>query len=886
MKSWYWASLGRELRSSWKSLSLATLSLFLAITALTSVLLLDSRLSEQTQKQAELLLGGDLEIQDVRLLPESLLEKIQTSDKVRSHTRITTFITLMSSAGVERPRLVETLAIDEKFPLGSALKMSPQADYDQLKRGGVWVEKGLADALGLRPVASPVPMTLNEKALQSLLSDKRAMRIGKRIFPIVSLVENDQMRDFGSFAVGARIYMARESAQKNKFISAQSRIRDKFILQLAKSISATDGKKWLQGELETFSSGSLALKTKDDALRNAFKPARSLFLFYDAIGFAVLILLGLGCSQGIYSYLNRKKTDADILNRLGAPRTQTAALYIGNVVVLALAAFACGIWAGQHFCETFLVPRLSLWTPGQMAAATSGGPAAGLALRFGAAGLLLTTSLVLPGALVLLSNKKTLEIIDSGDKKYFPKFTSPLQKIATLAKNSPDFLWIFANFLLSFLISREVLLNSIIIVILTGIYFAVRGIVRAARRFGVGSPIKLPLFFRLATSEISSRPTQSALSLLLFCLSVCLIVFLLDLRLNIESQLTGGFNLKERPNIFVLDAPPESLKTVERILAKEQAVTVLNEKITRARLESINGKDYDSFIQQLDEKKDVKQRAKRLFNREQNLTSRLELSADENIIAGQFWSKSSAETNLAEVSVERGIADALGIQLGDKIIFNIQGVPVKVKVSSLRTVRWMNFRPNFLFVLHPSVLSDAPYSALVAAHIQDPKSKSQVLSRLFQELPGLTTIDASEFSAMANRLIQAALDIVRTLGWILFAGALINVGLTAWTSYSVRAQHFSLYRCLGANNAVVMSACVSEFLILCVVGVGLGLIASTLLSTLVAEFILTADDQLNNSLFPSVTVATTVLCIGTAAGCLTAAFILKQPPLKILRQPS
>jgi putative ABC transport system permease protein len=344
--------------------------------------------------------------------------------------------------------------------------------------------------------------------------------------------------------------------------------------------------------------------------------------------------------------------------------------------------------------------------------------------------------------------------------------------------------------------------------------------------------------------------------------------------------------MKERPNIFVLDAPPENLKTVEKILSKENAVTVLNEKITRARLESINGKDSESFLQNFEGQPEAKQNAQRLFNREQNLTSRHELSADETVVAGQFWSKSPANANLAEVSVERGIAETLRIQLGDKLVFNIQGVPVKVKVTSLRVVRWMNFRPNFLFILHPSVLMDAPYSALVAAHIQDPKGKSQALSKLFQELPGLTTIDASEFSAAANRLIQGAIDIVRTLGWILFAGALINVCLTAWTSYTLRAQHFSLYRCLGANNTVVMSACVAEFLILCVVGIGLGLAASGVLSALVAAFILNADDQLNNSFLPSVSVAATLLCIGTAAGVLTATLILKQPPLKILRQPS
>lgn len=200
-------------------------------------------------------------------------------------------------------------------------------------------------------------------------------------------------------------------------------------------------------------------------------------------------------------------------------------------------------------------------------------------------------------------------------------------------------------------------------------------------------------------------------------------------------------------------------------------------------------------------------------------------------------------------------------------------------------MRWQSFRPNFLFVLHPSVLHEAPYSALIAATIQENKARNETMSTLFQNHPGLTSIDANEFSQLAEQLVNAAVGIVRTLSLMLFAGALLNTLLTAWTSFSLRAKNFSLYRCLGANNALVMGSCLAEFVLMAVVGCAIGLGASWVLSAIVERSLLTADDQLNTSLLPSLSVGITVLALSTVIGVISAILILRQAPLRVLRRP-
>jgi putative ABC transport system permease protein len=885
MRGWFWPALRRELRTSWTRLSLSALALILATAAMTSIILTDARLSQQTKKQADLVLGGDAEIFDVRLLPDSLLEKIQSSAKVSRKSRVTTFITMLNAGSNARPRLVEAITIDESWPLVPGMKVQPSPAYERLQQGGVWLERSWATNLELQPLKEPLGREPGEKTLQKLLSERKAIRIGKKVFPIVGLVENDQMRDFASFAIGARIYMARETALRQRFISAQSRVRDKFIVQFAQDVDLKEGMKWLSNEVAALGSAQPNLRSKEDALAGAFKPARSLFVFYDAIGFSLLVLLGLGCAQGIHSYLSRKHADARILTMLGAQRTHTALLYVGNVLVVAVISLFIGTSAGQLLFQEQVLPRLVRLTPG-LSPELAPTDLAAIGMRFFAGVLILTLALVLPGAMLFLkSNASRTELLLTRVPTFIERLKMTGLKALSSLEKFPDLVWLFAAFLLSFLISSESLLNTLLVLFLTGVYLLVRISIRAIARFGLNSRFRLPLFFRLASSEIASRPTQSTLSLLLFCLSACLVVFLWDLRSNIVGQLTNSFASGTRPNIFVLDSPPESENSVREILKSGNAVGIWSEKLTRARIESINGKDPEQWMESLTIKQESLQRAKRLLNREQNLTSRTAPGADEQIISGSFWSDPSVKKVQNEVSVENGIAELLNIRLGDQITFNIQGVAVKVKVTSLRRVRWQSFRPNFLFVLHPSVLHEAPYSALIAANIQESKSRNDTMSALFQNHPGLTSIDANEFSLIAGQLVTAAVEIVRTLSLMLFAGALLNTCLTAWTSFSLRAKNFSLYRCLGANNALVMGSCLAEFVLMAVVGCVIGLGASWGLSAVVENSLLTADDQLNNSIVPSLSVGLTILALSTLIGLISALLILRQAPLRELRRP-
>lgn len=888
MNRWFRPAFQRELRSSWKRLSLAAVTLCLGMAALTALLLANARLESQSRRQADAILGGDAEVSDVRLLPEKLLETFLSSPQIARRTRVTSFVSMASLQQSGRPRLVEVLAIEDSYPLVPGMRVRPAYSFDQLRAGGVLVDSSFAATHSITPVSEKDSKDFSEKNLQRLLAERKAIRIGKKIFPVAGLAENDQMRDFASMSLASRIYIARDVAVRQKLISGQSRIRDRLLVQFPDNGKIENSIRWLKNEVGKSESSKPAVRTKEDALNAAFKPARSLFLFFNAIGFSALILLGLGSAQGIHSYLQRKQADARIMSNLGASRPLLALLYVGNVIFITAVSLALGSWVGQLIFRHEISPRIAQWFAGPAVDISLTGSGV-VAYKFAISAFILTLSLILPGALAYLRQPRSgSSFID------FKSADDPLPKkmfigFLELLENFPDLIWLISALLLSFLVSSEAGFNLIMVVVLTAVYLTLRLAVLIVSRIGLSPSIRLPLSVRIAGSEIGARPNQSALTLLLFGLTVCLLVFMWDMRSNIVNQIRSATSGMQRPNVFVLDAPPDAMKSIQNILAEgEDGRSILSEKITRARLLNINNKPVEDWLNRFEQGSESRLRAARLLNREQNLTARSEVSKDygaEEVVEGKFWDKSPANSPVNEVSVEAGLANNLNIRIGDQITFDIQGIPLKVKVTSLRRVSWQSFRPNFFFVLHPSALADAPYSGLFATNLANSRQRADILNNLFEKHPGVTALDATEIAELVSKLLNSALDMVRLLTILFFSGALLNTILSAWTSYSMRARNFSLYRCLGANNSLVLRSIFNEFLILAMIGSIAGTGASGLLSTLIQRALLTADDQLNLTILPSVAVSSVVVLICSVTAIVSGVLILRQSPFRLLRKP-
>src|SRR3546814_1613896 len=117
--------------------------------------------------------------------------------------------------------------------------------------------------------------------------------------------------------------------------------------------------------------------------------------------------------------------------------------------------------------------------------------------------------------------------------------------------------------------------------------------------------------------------------------------------------------------------------------------------------------------------------ARRRAEREFNLSFADALRDDNEVVAGEFWGKTVPAQ--PELSIEENFAQSLGWELGDDITFDIAGQRFEGRITSLRSIDWESFRPNFFVLASPGALDGYPASYITAVSV--PASKPRFPAR-------------------------------------------------------------------------------------------------------------------------------------------------------------
>lgn len=211
-------------------------------------------------------------------------------------------------------------------------------------------------------------------------------------------------------------------------------------------------------------------------------------------------------------------------------------------------------------------------------------------------------------------------------------------------------------------------------------------------------------------------------------------------------------------------------------------------------------------------------RARRLADREFNLSWAETLKADNRLVAGRWW---AADGQQGEMSVEQGIAETLGIELGDVLTFRVAGSPVTGTVTNLRAVEWDNFQVNFFVVTTPDVLVDEPATFITAFRL--PEGRDQVMAELVSRYPSVTVIDVDALMRQVRALMaRVSSALMWVFGFSLAAGMLV-LAAAVQSGQRERVLDSVLLRTLGASTRFVRATTFVEFALL---GALSGLLAS------------------------------------------------------------
>jgi putative ABC transport system permease protein len=263
-----------------------------------------------------------------------------------------------------------------------------------------------------------------------------------------------------------------------------------------------------------------------------------------------------------------------------------------------------------------------------------------------------------------------------------------------------------------------------------------------------------------------------------------------------------------------------------------------------------------------------------LVEREFNLSHTAELPSHNQVVGGE-WQRDATDG----LSVEQGLAKTLGIQLGDRLRFDIGGQPAEAAVTSLRKVDWSSMRVNFFVIFQRAAMTDVPVTYIAAYRSPAGTLLDKALSRQF---PNVTLVDVSAQITQVQVVVEQVILAVQLLFAFSLATGLVVLLASVGSTREARAREFGLMRALGASSRLLAQVQRAELL-----GVGAlaGLLAGGVamaLAGLLARMVFEFDWQMN----PWVPLLTAVAgaVLAQSAGWWSLRGVLRRPVVQTLRE--
>ena len=823
-------SLWRDLRAG--QLRLLMLSIALAVAALSAVGFLADRLQTGLWRDAAQLLGGDVVVVSDKATPQAF-EAQARQQGLQTNTSLS--FPTMARAPAElggASRLVALKAVADGYPLRGQLQVQRSADAAQAlvpPPGQVWLDAALLDALELQP--------------------GQLLWLGERSLRISGVIEREPDRGAGFMNFAPRAMLNAADLPSTGLVQPASRITWRMAVAgptpataayAAWARAQADSGAWRGVQIESIESGRPEMRQTLDRASQ----------FLNLVALLAALLCAVAVALAARSFAERQLDACALLRVLGQSQATLSRAYTTEFLGAGLLASLVGVFAG-YAVHLGLVGLLEGLIDSRLPAASAWPGAVGLGL-----GLALLVAFGLPPVLQL-AQVPALRVLrrELGGLQW----RSALVLLMGLAGTA----------LVLVAVSRDLRLGLITVggfalALLLFAGLAALGL-WVLRRASLGT--RGPRWWLLATRQVAARPMASVVQVSALSVGLLALVLLVLLRTDLVASWRQA-SPKDAPDRFVINVQPEQAKD---FLAYLQGAGVRSPDwypMVRGRLVAVNGRevrvnDYAS------------ERARRLVDREFNLSYSADLPAHNPLVAGA-WQPGERDG----VSVEQGIAETLGLKLGDVLRFDMGGVNHESRITSLRKVDWASMRANF-FVLFPQAeMPDLPTTWLAA--FRTPEGNAGFERAMLQQFPNVTSVDMRSSLAQVQRVLDQVTRAVEYLfAFTLAAGVLVLVAAVG-AGRQARERDYAIMRALGAGRALLAQMQRAELL-------GLGWLAGAMASAvaLALGWALTRY-VLEFAWTPSAWVPLAGGLAGAllawAAGSLSLAGVLRQPVVQTLRR--
>ncbi|MCP4294143.1 MAG: FtsX-like permease family protein [Proteobacteria bacterium] len=815
MKLWFKLAF-REIRNNTYFSLFFVLNLSFGLLGFIALDSFKDSIHDHISKGSKAYLAADLEISSNLPLKKDDLEYLEKIiGPFSMKTRQITFLSMVSSPSATR--LVQIIAIEENYPLYGKilLKKKGRATPEDL-------EKDLF--IGNKVWAQP-------ELLATLRIDTgETLKIGELEAKITRQVIESPGGSFWTAQLGYKLFIGMPQVHKTGLVKLGSRRRHIYLYKLPKGSSAKEIHGRLQdGMTKRFGiNSSVNSKTFQSANRQTRRFLNYLNDYLGLVSLVALFLAGIGSDYLFRGYFTKNIKEIAILMSLGATKKSTFKLILLQISILGtIAALGSSLLSLAvlplltRLIENFLPKGFESFISWQS-----------LILSMGI-GLFGSVLFCLPALrriykinpqILFQEDQRSSQLDD--EKIRLPAFLIYLPVLIVSWSLS---VWQSHSFIIGTAFTICLLLSFMIIGLLG--YLLLKIISASAPKNSLITKLSFRNFSRNKVALISN--------FLAIGMGALLINLIPQLQQGLQNEL-GRPDSSKIPDFFLFDIQPEQVEPLEKLLIDKKLPLRSISPMIRARLTHVNDKlfseDMDAHTESHTREQEEQRRVR---NRGYNLSFRAKLSSAETIIEGTPFSGTFdiESSKLPEISIEEQFARRLSVELNDRLIFDVQGIPVEGVIVNLRKVDWTGFEPNFFVLFQPGVLEEAPSTYLATLSDVPTKKRVSIQTRIIQDFSNISILDVS-------RILRKAIDITNQISWALQSMAFLTVLAGLIVVYSLsrfnaqnRQQEVNLLKILGAKFSDIRAMTLLEFGLIGFLSALIGTLISLLISRVLSYVI-------------------------------------------------
>ena len=753
----------RLLARDWRAGELRVLvaALVIAIAAVTSVGFFSDRVRLALIEQANALLGADLIVVSDRPLDPLLVQEAMRLGLAQAP--VLRFPSMVAVG--ERAQLSEVRAVGDGYPVKGDIALSPRhlepavATRGVPARGTVWVDTRMVALLGV--------------------DGGQSIDLGDRSFTIAGVFERDAEASVGFLSMSPRIVVNALDLPETGLVQPSSRISHRLMLAGPPADIA---------RYRAFVASRLAPGQRVEDVREARPELRSAIeraeRFLGLAALVSVILAGVAVALAARRFLQRHLDACAMMRCLGAPQRQMIGLYLTQFLLLGVVASAVGCAIGAAG-QQVLVEVL-----GSLVSSALPPPTPWPAVKGLVTGVVLLLGFGLP-PLIALASVPTLRVLrrDLGA----PGRGSLLSWFAAIAAIGSMVMWEAADLKLGLAMLGG---TVVMVAVCAGCAWVA---MRAAGRLAGGGRGRGAFTWRYGIANLNRRALGSIVQMTALGLGLMALLLLTLVRGELLDNWRRSLPA-DTPNQFLVNIQPDQVDAVRAFHAREGLATPAIQPMVRGRLVSLNGRP----VQPSDY---ADERTRRLVDREFNMSFTADLPSDNRILSGRWWTPADKGAGL--LSFEQGIAERIGIKVGDTVVYDVAGTRRAFTVASLRRVDWDSFRTNFFVVASPGALDGLPVSYITAFRL--PEGREGFTNALIREFPNLLVIDVASILTRVQAMIDQVSRAVEFLFLFTLLAGLVVLYAAIASTRDERVFEGAIIRTLGGSRRQLQVVQLAEF---------------------------------------------------------------------------